>query len=138
MSDDAPPHGIPRPLNVVEDRKVISLPPKVTEAQLSDSIAYVAKLYGWTVAHFRPARTAASWATAVAYDGKGFPDLVLVHPLRKLVVFAELKSDTGKLAPEQIRWADDLVLAGAEHHVWRPVNWPTILDLLSDGAARPG
>jgi hypothetical protein len=78
----------------------------------------LARTLGWRVAHFRPAQTQTGrWVTPVAADGAGFPDLVLV---RDRVVFAELKTNTGKVAPQQVLWRDAIIAAGAEHHVWRP------------------
>jgi hypothetical protein len=77
----------------------------------------LAHIFGWKVAHFRPARTSQGWRTPVQADGKGFPDLVLV---RERVIFAELKADSGKLSDDQQRWLDWLHAAGAEVHVWRP------------------
>lgn len=88
-----------------------------TEAEFQSYVLDLAALLGWRVAHFRPARTEKGWRTAVAADGKGFPDLVLV---RDRVIFAELKSDTGRLSGEQEEWLEDLAAAGAETYIWRP------------------
>ena len=68
----------------------------------------VARLSGWRVAHFRAARTAQGWRTPVTADGDGWPDLVLVRPPR--LIFAELKSETGKVKPHQSKWLDVLRL----------------------------
>lgn len=83
-------------------------------------VIMLARLLGWRVAHFRPAQTKRGWRTAVAGDGAGFPDLVLVHRAKKRVLFAELKSERGKLADEQIAWRDALLDAGVEYYLWRP------------------
>jgi hypothetical protein len=101
----------------------------VSEADLQRAIVDLARLRGWTVAHFRRARLDnGRTITPVAADGAGFPDLVLV---RDRVVFAELKSERGRLAPAQIMWRDRLLAAGAEWHVWRPADWPDlVLDVL--------
>jgi hypothetical protein len=53
----------------------------------------------------------------------GFPDLVIAG---KRVIFAELKTDRGRVRPEQQRWLDTLAAAGADAYVWRPADWPTI------------
>ncbi len=53
----------------------------------------------------------------------GFPDLVLV---RKVVIYAELKSKTGRLTPEQKQWLDALTNAGQDCRVWRPTDWAEI------------
>jgi hypothetical protein len=97
------------------------LPPTaMTEAELLDNVIALGHLFGWKIAHFRPALTKHGWRTPVSADGKGFPDLVLT---RDRVVFAELKSHRGSLADEQVDWQHALVSAGAEYHVWRPDDW---------------
>ena len=65
---------------------------------------------------------------AVAGDGVGFPDTVLV---RERVVWVELKSDVGKLSDEQEVWRDKLFLAKQEWYLWRPRDWPTIQTVLA-------
>jgi excisionase family DNA binding protein len=70
------------------------------------------------IAHFRPGRTAHGWRTAVEGDGKGFPDLLLVHPDAGFVWFVELKRDDNKgLQPEQAMWRESLIAAGAVHRI---------------------
>lgn len=96
----------------------------MTEAEFQDRVIATARLYGWMVHHARPARMAdGRWRTPVQGD-RGFPDLVLAHT-RHGRVFAELKSDTGRLTPEQKAWL--AVLGGV---VWRPRDWPHVLDVL--------
>lgn len=99
----------------------------ITEADFQRAVLELAKLGGWTVSHFRPARTARGWATPVSADGKGFPDCVLVHPTRCLVWFRELKREDGKLRPEQEAWRDVLLAGGADWALWRPSD----LDLIA-------
>lgn len=94
----------------------------MTEAQHQRGIIELAQLTGWMVAHFRPAQTSKGWRTAVSGDGKGFPDLVLVHPHRG-ILYRELKTDTGKLTPEQRAWGQRIAEAGGDHDVWRPRDW---------------
>lgn len=93
------------------------------EAEWQKIVIETARMFGWRVAHFRPAQTSKGWRTPVAADGKGFPDLVLV---RERVIFAELKGETGKLAEEQYAWLHDLERAGAESYVWRPGDWEQV------------
>jgi hypothetical protein len=92
----------------------------MTEADLQDVIVTLARLRGWLVAHFRPARTERGWRTPVAADGAGFPDLVLVHPERGRLVVAECKSDRGRVTADQMRWLAAFSAAGVETHIWRP------------------
>jgi hypothetical protein len=65
---------------------------------------------------------------------KGFPDLVIAGP--NGVIFAELKTDTGRVTPEQNRWIEALRLGGAIAQVWRPRNWEAIEAILFDIAGR--
>jgi hypothetical protein len=67
-------------------------------------------------------------------DKAGFPDLVIVGPHG--VVFAELKSSSGKVSAAQKEWHDDLRLAGSEAYIWRPDDWPFIQNTLQRLARR--
>jgi hypothetical protein len=92
----------------------------VTEQELLDAVIETAHLFGWTVAHFRAAKTEKGWRTPVAADGAGFPDLVLV---RERILFVELKSEIGKLSPYQELWRDKLVEADGDWWLWHPSDW---------------
>lgn len=98
-------------------------PLQQTEAEFQKAVIEYAQMRGWRVAHFRPARTEKGWRTAVTGDGVGFPDLVLV---RRRVIFAELKSDTGCVSVAQADWINALHDAGQEAYVWRPKDWDQI------------
>lgn len=99
----------------------------MSEADWQEQVIDLAHLYGWKVAHFRPARTDKGWRTPVAADGKGFPDLVLV---RDRVLAVELKADGGKLTVEQRHWLDAFHDAGVEAAVWRPRDFDQVVDRL--------
>lgn len=75
----------------------------------------LAKLSGWTCYHtYRSDKSE-----------PGFPDLLLVRPQR--VIFAELKTDRGKLSQPQRRWLE--LLGGCdsvETYLWRPMMWAQI------------
>lgn len=96
------------------------------EREFQSLVVDMAHLFKWRLAHFRPAMTqAGNWITAMQGD-KGFPDLVLVRGTT--VLFVELKSEKGRISPEQRQWLDDLELVAAatnhvEVHVWRPGHW---------------
>jgi hypothetical protein len=64
----------------------------VSERDLSGFVADCARLFGWRRYH--------TWLSR--RSPAGFPDEVLVRPPR--LVFAELKSDRGRLTPEQGAW----------------------------------
>ena len=90
------------------------------EKELQGGIIDMAHRFGWAVAHFPAIRVEWGYVTAVAADGKGFPDLLLV---RDRVVFAEVKAGGGTLRPEQRAWRDRLLSAGAEWHRWDEKAW---------------
>lgn len=97
---------------------------KMSEVDLQDAVIELAHTLRWRVAHFRsvPVRHGDRiiYETPVQADGAGFVDLVLV---RDRVIFAELKSDTGRLSTSQQDWLFALGEAGAERYVWFPNNW---------------
>ncbi len=100
------------------------------EADWQKQVIDLARLRGWRVAHFRPAMTKrGNWVTPVAADGKGFPDLTLARKGR--VIFAELKSDTGRLGPEQKLWLQELEGDQVEAYMWRPRDWDTVMEVLT-------
>jgi hypothetical protein len=72
------------------------------------------------------------WCAYHTHDSRGsmagFPDLVLV---RDRVVFAELKTATGRVRPAQADWQARLRDAGAETYVWRPASWHQIEQVLA-------
>ncbi len=93
----------------------------MTEAELQETVREIAKTTGWLYYHtYRSRRSPA-----------GFPDVVLVRPPR--VVFAELKSDTGKVTKEQRMWLDELLkcVGAVETYVWRPADVDVIASILS-------
>jgi hypothetical protein len=94
------------------------------EAEFQRIVIDMAHLFGWRVAHFRPAKTARGWRTAVSADGAGFPDLVLAKNQR--VLFAELKTEKGKLSDAQHEWL--AALPGSA--CWRPSDLDSIERLL--------
>jgi hypothetical protein len=75
-------------------------------------------MYGWFVYH--------------TYDSRrsepGFPDLTMVH---SGVVFAELKTDKGRLTADQEAWLERLRSAGAEVYVWRPRDLDEVIGRIS-------
>lgn len=93
-----------------------------TEADFQTLVVDYARLQGWLVHHTRPARTGKGWRTPIQGD-VGFPDLVLARAGR--VVFAELKSEKGRLSAGQSAW-----LKAVDGLVWRPSDWQTIKEIL--------
>jgi len=50
----------------------------------------------------------------------GFPDLVLVNTRAGRVLFRELKTNKGRVTPDQQAWLDGLTACGMDAGVWRP------------------
>ena len=94
----------------------------MTEEDLLTAVLNLAMTAGFRVCHFRPARTNRGWRTLVQ-GHPGWPDLMMVKGKRFLVV--ELKGEKGVVSDDQRLWLADLLRAGIETHVWRPVDWTT-------------
>jgi hypothetical protein len=110
----------------------------MTEDQLLETVLDLAATCGWMRAHFRPAQTGRGWRTPVSGDGAGFPDLILVPPQPGRVLWRELKSNTGRLRPQQEAWGNRLLAVGEDWAVWRPADWDSrIVPTLTFGRARP-
>ena len=102
----------------------------LTESMWQRRVVDLAAFCGWRVAHFRPARTATGWRTAVEADGVGYPDLTLVRDGRLL--FVELKSEAGRVSPEQRIWLAELSsVPGVEVFCWRPSDWAKVQRVLA-------
>lgn len=94
-----------------------------SERDWQATVLQYAALRGWRAYHNPDSRRSTA----------GFPDLVLVR--RPHVVFAELKSDTGRLRPEQVQWLDELRACGVMAVVWRPADWPEVERVLGGQAS---
>ena len=79
----------------------------MTEKQWQEEVLTLASWGGWAWFH--------------CYDSRrsqpGFPDLVL---WRERIIYAELKSQKGRVRPDQKRVMNELEQAGAEVYLWRP------------------
>ena len=101
------------------------------ESYFQSQVIMLAKLHGWLVMHTRAVEIRPGvWKTPLQGHA-GFPDLVLAHKTRG-VVFAELKTDTGRLSMNQKDWQETLQASSAEVYVWRPKD----LDQISTRLAR--
>lgn len=83
----------------------------LTERAFQAQVIQYARVFGWAVYHTHDSRR----------SQPGFPDLVLVR--RPRIVWVELKSQRGKVTPEQQAWLDELRACDQEVHVWRPSDW---------------
>lgn len=96
----------------------------MSERDLQSSCIEIAKLYGWRVAHQRPARTAQDWRTAVEGHA-GLPDLILARGSRNgrpaRLLFVELKAARGRLSLDQKLWLEVLIqVEGVDVRLWTP------------------
>jgi hypothetical protein len=110
-------------------RKAVKAPTELTHDQFVRHVLEIAKLFGWTSAHFRPAQTSHGWVTPVQGDGKGFPDVVLAKPGRR-TLWVEVKSTKDKLRPEQEMWRDVLLAAGEDWRLWYTTDFDTAAEIL--------
>ena len=91
----------------------------VTEKEFDAQVRELCDIYGWRRYHTYRSK----------HSPAGFPDLVLVRDGR--LIFAELKSEKGKLRPEQKEWIAALEETGVEVYVLRPSQLQEIADLLA-------
>ncbi len=104
--------------------------PPLSEDQFLRQVLQLARLRGWLAHHGRPAWTNKGWRTPIQGDA-GFPDLVLVR--KQTVIFAELKSESGRCRRNQEVWLNLLRAAGQQVHTWRPSDFPAIQEILENG-----
>jgi len=95
---------------------------EITEKQFSTQIESLLNHFGWRWTHFRPARTMKGWRTPLTGD-KGFTDYCAVR--NGMCLFIEIKSEKGKLTPEETAWMQDLkevaqISLGVMYHLWHP------------------
>lgn len=103
------------------------------ENDLQDIVMADLEAAGYMRAHFRPAKVMRggkeTYRTPVQGDGTGFPDIIAVKDGRMLVL--ELKSETGKVRPEQLNWLRTMRdVPGTTVLVVRPGTWNDLRSLL--------
>lgn len=82
-----------------------------SEAQLQRAVLDLTKWLGLLAFHSTDSRRDSC---------AGFPDLVLSGS--RGVLYRELKTETGKLRPEQLDWLARLTQGGADAAIWRPAD----------------
>ena len=95
----------------------------LTEANFQRTVIELAELHRWLVYHTHDSRR----------SQPGFPDLTMVR--RGKLIFAELKTEKGKLTEDQAHWlaALDCVrlrIGGTHVYLWRPSDWREIEEVL--------
>lgn len=93
--------------------KRLSSPSPMTEEQLQVAVLQLAEISDYGIRYHNPDSRRSQ---------AGFPDLVLGSLSRRRVLFRELKTDTGKVRPEQSACLDTLTFAGLDAGVWRPAD----------------
>ena len=103
----------------------------VSEKDFQGAVITLARYNGWKVMH-----PYSSFRTT-----PGFPDLTMVRDGR--LIFAELKTNTGRLSPAQKEWGQLLRKVALEttnnltepgvvkYFLWRPSDWDEIERMLS-------
>lgn len=81
------------------------------EKPFQEGVLKLARFHGFTLRyHTRDSRGSAP----------GFPDLVLANPATRRVLYRELKTNKGRVSPDQQAWLDGLTACGMDAGVWRP------------------
>lgn len=102
-----------------------------SEAAWQVQVQNLASYYGWSYFHApdnRPVRTAGGRVQKQNVV-PGFPDLLLIRVPQ--IVVAELKTDKGRVTPEQSNWLERFRACGVEAYVWRPKDYNAVLARLS-------
>lgn len=84
--------------------------PQITEKAFQANVVKALALAGWSTYH-----TAFSIRSA-----PGFPDVVALNPQKRRILAIEIKTETGKLRPEQEGWLEMFSECGAESWLLRP------------------
>lgn len=90
---------------------------QMSERELQDNVIAMARTLGWEPYHTHDSRR----------SQPGYPDLTLAHVEQGRLVFAELKTERGRLRPAQVVWLGILRSVardrGLEVYEWRPSHW---------------
>lgn len=109
--------------------------PPLSEDAFQSRVMDAAKQYGWKAVHYRKTLKSggrtnggkAKYTTPVQGD-RGGPDLLLAKAGR-LPLLVELKTDTGRMSPEQKAWRE--AIHPDVYRLWRPRDWDAIVAELS-------
>ena len=90
----------------------------LSERDFQERVLHYARLNGWLCYHTFDSRKSTP----------GYPDLTLVRPGE--LVFAELKTEKGRVSQAQQGWIDLLDTTEAQAYIWKPSDWPVIEEVL--------
>ena len=82
-----------------------------SESEFQGRVIALAYAKGWRIYHTYDSRRSVA----------GFPDLLMLHPQHGQIV-AELKTEKGKLTPQQANWLLAFEAAGLAAAIWRPAD----------------
>ncbi len=92
------------------------------EQEFQVFVINLARQLGWYVYHTHDSRGSEA----------GFPDLTLVRD--QVLLFAELKRESGRVTAAQMRVHRLFEASGHPVVVWRPSDWPAVVETLNDPA----
>ena len=107
---------------------------EMSERIFQDHVLQLCNLYGWLAHHVPPMRynnknaLGNNWGTGGL---AGMPDLTLISQNGRGIIYAELKTATGKVSPHQLQVLRTLHRNGAEVYLWRPKDLKDIAKRLS-------
>ena len=110
----------------------------ITETELLNTVTEIFEIHGYRVFHVNDSRREvnAGGRRMLVGDAQttGYPDMTIAGPSTDpegTVIWAELKSRTGKLEPEQVEWLDQLTRHRA--YVWIPDDLEIITRIAESG-----
>ena len=104
----------------------------ITEREFQQQVTELASRLGWHWLHVeRMGNAQGQWRTPVSGPlGRGFPDLLMVR--RSTFLFAELKAQ-GKYPSELQKTALKILGLATPHcYIWRPSDFPQIVEVLTN------
>jgi hypothetical protein len=107
----------------------VNCQPKISEAEFQRQVIDIAQWHNWLVDHTPPMRSAKGAVFTGGLIGKS--DLVLFSLQGKGIIYAELKSETGKLSKAQAVFRNLIIINGGEYYLWKPNDLPAIVERLS-------
>lgn len=95
---------------------------QLTGGDLQAQITDLAEILGWSWCHWRAAKTNRGWRVPVEGPlGKGWPDLFMVHPVRRRAIAIEVKRQLSDPLTADQEWVHRILrVAGIDVHVFRP------------------
>jgi hypothetical protein len=89
------------------------------ESELQSVVIDLLNAFNWRFTHFRPAmRQSGRWSTPISGHA-GYPDITATK--NGAILFIELKSEKGRIRPDQHEWLNDLSInPHIEAYVLRP------------------